>query len=90
MSLLDATGCLTPEGLAAVAQAVPGRVAPEAARHLAACARCQERALSGGIDRPARKVQRPPVPSLKRALLMLALVLAVVLFFFWTLRRLVG
>jgi hypothetical protein len=90
MSLFDATGCLTAEGLAAVAGSVPGKVAPEAARHLATCVRCQQRALSGGVDRPVRPASRPPVPSVKRALLLLGLVLVAVLFFFWTLHRLVG
>jgi hypothetical protein len=90
MSLFDAAGCLSPEGIAAVAGSVPGRVAPEAARHLAACTRCQQRVLSGGVDRPRRKAQPPPLPSVKRAMLLLGLVLVVVLFFFWTLHRLVG
>ena len=89
MSLLDASGCLTEAGIAAVKGAVPGRIPPEVAAHLAACGRCQERVLSGGVARPPRKPM-PDFPSVGRAFLVLALILFAALFFFWTLRQLTG
>jgi hypothetical protein len=89
MSLLDASGCLTEAGVAAVKSATPGRISPEVAAHLAACGRCQERILSGGVPRPPRKPM-PDFPSVGRAFLVLALILFAALFFFWTLRQLTG
>lgn len=90
MTLLDSSGCLTEAGLAAVSRAAPGQSPPEVAAHLAGCARCQERVLSGGASRPAGKAVRPAAPSLQRALVLIALVVFAVFFFLWTLRRLVG
>ena len=89
MSHLDASGCLTEAGIAAVTAAVPGQTPPEVAAHLAACGRCQERVLSGGLPRPPRKAA-PPLPSVGRAFLLLGLILLATLLFFWTLRRLTG
>jgi hypothetical protein len=89
MSLLDASGHLSAEGIAAVSDATPGRTPPEVAAHLASCSRCQERVLSGGMPRGPRKPAAEP-PSLKRALLFVALIVASILVFFWTLRRLTG
>jgi hypothetical protein len=82
--------CLTDAQLHEVREAVPGQ-APEAlARHLAACERCQARALFGA-ERPARrKTAMPQMPTLKRALLLGALVLFAVAFFFWSLAKLTG
>ena len=45
-ALQDARGCLTPAGRAAVQEAPVGQAPPELARHLAGCARCQERLLA--------------------------------------------
>lgn len=90
MTLFDSAGCLTPEGIAVVLGSAPGQVAADAARHLANCARCQQRLLSGGVDRPLRPAVRPATPSVTRTFLLLGLVLVAVIFFFWTLRRLVG
>ena len=80
MSLLDARGCLTDEGLAAVAGAAPGQAPPEAAAHLASCPRCQERLLArerapGPAERPARAA--PPYRNLAlvAGVLLLTLVL---------------
>jgi len=83
--------CLTDPEIEGVRAAPPG-AAPEAlARHLAACERCQERALLDGRPRPrATGRDRPALPSPSRALLMLALVVAVIAAFFYTLRLLVG
>jgi hypothetical protein len=89
MSLLDAAGHLSPDGIAAVSDATPGGIPPEVAAHLASCSRCQERVLSGGVPRAPRKPRADP-PSLKRALLMLVLIVASIVVFFWTLRQLTG
>jgi hypothetical protein len=82
--------CLTDAQISELQGAAPGQ-APEAlARHLAACERCQARALFGA-ERPAgRKKPMPEMPSLKRALLLAGLVLAAVVFFFWSLAKLTG
>jgi hypothetical protein len=82
--------CLTDAQLSDLRTAAPGQ-APEAlARHLAACERCQARALFGA-ERPAgRKRPTPELPSVKRALLLGALVLVAMAFFFWSLAKLTG
>jgi hypothetical protein len=62
--LLDARGCLTDQGLAALAQAPVGQAPPEVATHLAGCPRCQDRLLSvertagGGRAKAARQPYR--------------------------------
>ena len=89
MSLLDRSGCLSPAGIAAVGSAAPGRIPPEVAAHLASCARCQERVLTGGVPRAPRKAAGAP-PSLKRAFLLVGLIVLSILAFLWTLRRLTG
>ena len=89
MSLRDASGCLSPAGIAAVGSAAPGRSPAEVAAHLASCARCQERVLTGGVPRPPRKATGAP-PSLKRAFLLVGLILLSILAILWTLRRLAG
>ena len=89
MSLLDASGHLTAEGIAAVGDAAPGGISPEVAAHLASCSRCQERLLTGGAPRAPRK-PTPNPPSIKRAVGLVVLILASVLVFFWTLRQLIG
>jgi hypothetical protein len=86
VSLLDASGCLSPAGIAAVGASAPGRVPAEVAAHLASCARCQERVLTGGAPRPARKSAAPP--SLKRAFFLVGLILLSLLAFLWTFGRL--
>lgn len=57
--------CLTDAEMATIASAPPGQAPPEAAAHLAGCARCQRRllALSGEVAAaPAgRPATRPPV-----------------------------
>jgi hypothetical protein len=89
MSLLDAAGHLSPDGIAAVGDATPGGIPPEVAAHLASCSRCQERVLSEGIVRGPRKPTKAP-PSIKRALVLVVLILASIVVFFWTLRQLTG
>jgi hypothetical protein len=44
-ALHDASGCLTAAGLDAIDGAGPGGAPEELARHLAGCARCQDRML---------------------------------------------
>lgn len=82
--------CLTDAQLSELQEAAPGQ-APEAlARHLAACQRCQARALFG-TERPVGKRKpMPEMPSLKRALLLGALALFAMAFFFWSLAKLTG
>jgi hypothetical protein len=83
-------GCLNEAELAEVRAAAPGQ-APEAlARHLAACDRCQARALFGA-DRPSGPQKPlPELPSIRRALLYGALVLVAMAAFFWSLAKLTG
>jgi hypothetical protein len=53
-SFVDSRGCLTNEGLDALAGAPVGQAPPEAAAHLARCTRCQERLLQRGREATAR------------------------------------
>jgi hypothetical protein len=62
--LLDARGCLTDQGVAALAKAQVGKAPTELAAHLAGCARCQDRllavertAVESGKSRPKRPYQ---------------------------------
>jgi hypothetical protein len=60
--LVDARGCLTPAGMAALRRAPVGQAPVELARHLASCARCQARLLAvgaGGDRRPGGRPARP-------------------------------
>jgi hypothetical protein len=84
-------GCLT-DGQIAELQAAPPGGAPEAlARHLASCERCQARALFGAERRPPKASRAvPEPPSIGRAVLLAALVLAAMGVFFWTLLKLAG
>jgi len=82
---LDARGCLTEAGFAAVSAAAVGQVPPELAGHLASCWRCQQRLLAGGVERPAVKRKTPP---LGRMLFVLAAVVLTVLGLLLTLRYL--
>ena len=90
MSLVDARGCLTEAGIAAVTTAAPGQTPPELAAHLATCGRCQERFLSGGVPRPPRKAVPSAAPSLRRILLLLGFILVSILSFLWTLRKMIS
>jgi len=82
--------CLSDDQLAALREAAPGAVATEQAQHLAGCERCQSRALFGAPRRPGLKREPPRLPSLGRALLLLAILVLAMVAFFWTLGRLVG
>jgi len=88
-ALLDGRGCLTEAGLAALRRALPGKAAPELAAHLAACPRCQERALS--IDAPLHaKGKKAAAPSLGRTLLIMGVIVVVIVLALATMRHLVG
>ena len=81
---------LTDAQLARVRDSAPGEAPPELAQHLSSCERCQSRALFGD-ERPAGQKREPPkLPSLKRSLLLVALVLLAMAAFFWSLGRLTG
>jgi hypothetical protein len=80
--------CLSDDQIGALQRAVPGQAPIEIARHLAACARCQERALLGSEVRPERRVVRPP--SLQRSLVLTAAVLLALLMFFYSVVKLAG
>jgi hypothetical protein len=83
--------CLTESELAELQGAAPGRVPEALARHLAACERCQGRALFGAERRPAKPGRvAPAMPSLGRALFLLGLVVAAMAAFFYTLLKLTG
>jgi hypothetical protein len=72
MTLLDSRGCLTEQGLAALAQAPAGQAPPEVAAHLASCARCQDRFL--GAERAAgERSAREPRPFRNLAVFGVAL-----------------
>ena len=78
-ALLDPRGCLTPAGLAALAQAPIGRGPAELAAHLASCARCQDRMLASGAGprpAPSSVPRRKPRLWLGVVLAFAALILA--------------
>jgi hypothetical protein len=85
-----ASECLTDDEIAALRDAAPGAAPAELAQHLAGCERCQSRALFGGVRRPGVTREPPRLPSLGRALLLLAIVILAMAAFFWTLARLAG
>jgi len=82
--------CLTDAQLSDLQGAAPGQ-APEAlARHLAACERCQARALFGAERPVGRKRAMPEIPFLRRAIFLAVLVLVAMAAFLWSLAKLTG
>jgi len=82
--------CLTDAQIAEVRTAT-GTMAEPLARHLTVCDRCQERVLFGPRGRArAHGRPRPELPTLRRALLLLGLVVAAIAAFFYTLQKLAG
>jgi ferric-dicitrate binding protein FerR (iron transport regulator) len=84
------SGCLTDAQLSEVRAAAPGQAPAALARHLAACERCQARALFGGERAPGAKKPMPQPPSVRRAALYALLVLVAMAAFFWSLAKLTG
>jgi hypothetical protein len=83
--------CLSEEEVLQVRAADPGKVPERLARHLASCARCQERALFGAEPRRRRRGPgSPALPTPMRALILLAIMIVVMTAFFYTLNQLVG
>jgi hypothetical protein len=80
--------CLTEDQIASLRDAAPGTAPQDLALHLAACERCQSRALFGAARKTGLKREPPALPSLTRALALLAMVILAIVFFFWTLKRL--
>lgn len=80
-ALRDIKGCLTDAGLRAFRAAPPGRAPVELATHVAACARCQERALAAdeGTAGPGKRKEPPPLWRVL-ALFLGGLLLSVLLF----------
>lgn len=76
-AFFDAQGCLTDGGLRALATAAAGRAPEDVARHLAACRRCQARALAGHA--PGAGKPRASGPSLRARLARAAVAALVVL-----------
>lgn len=84
------SSCLTEAQLRAVQASPPGEVPSELALHLASCERCQERVLFGARSRAAGRAARAELPSLRKTLLLAALVLLAMAGFFYTLLKLFG
>jgi len=78
-ALVDARGCLTDAGFAALASSRPGEAPAELAAHIAGCGRCQDRVLkaAGGVEAAGRS--RSSARSERRRWVALALVLGVLL-----------
>jgi hypothetical protein len=85
--LRDDKGCLTPAGLLAVQSAPVGKAPAELAGHVAACARCQERLLAGGILAALTRTKKDPPPRWRIAVVLVAVILLVLSILF-TLGRL--
>ncbi len=83
-----ATECLTEDQIASLRDAAPGTAPGELAQHLAGCERCQSRALFGAVRKTGTQREPPALPSLGRALALLAMVIVAIAYFFWTLNRL--
>lgn len=78
-ALVDARGCLTDAGFAALAGARPGEAPGELAAHLASCARCQDRVLAAAAGADAAARRRPEARSPRSRWGMLAIVVGVLL-----------
>jgi len=92
---LDAKGCLTAAGLAALSAAPPGNAPEDLARHVAACRSCQRRWFEASLtaeDR-ARRSKTPKADAkarFRRMVLFALLVLVLALGTLVTLRFVVG
>jgi hypothetical protein len=82
-------GCPSDAELLALQAAEPGRAPEGLARHLAGCARCQQRALFGGeARRGSARRAIPELPSPKRALVLLLAVLVALAMLLYSLQQL--
>jgi hypothetical protein len=81
-------GCLSAEQVHALAAMEPGEIPGEIARHLAGCERCQRLALFGEAQTTARRVANPP--SLRRAFLLVGIILVALIVFLISLQMLAG
>lgn len=88
-ALQDLRGCLTPAGLQAFRAAPPGRAPLELARHVAGCARCQERVLLADEGARGPGKRRAPPPLWRVFAVFLAGLLAAIGMYVW-LRRILG
>jgi hypothetical protein len=82
--------CLTDDEIDSLRDVPPGAAPGELAHHLAGCERCQSRALFGAVRKTGLAREQPQLPSLGRALALLAMVILAIAFFFWTLRKMAG
>jgi hypothetical protein len=82
--------CLSDAEIAEVMSAPPGAAPEASARHLADCARCQQRALFGTSRPPKAGRGETKAPSLKRTLLLALVAVSAIVFFFWSLGQLTG
>lgn len=80
--------CLTSGQLLALQAMAPGEMPVEVAAHLAGCERCQRQVLFGAPRIAARRAKE--APSLGRAFLRVALVLAALIMFLVSMRMLIG
>lgn len=87
VSLQDARGCLTAEGVAALAQAPAGQAPPDLALHVAGCPRCQDRVLVAGAG-PRKAAGEPP--PIWRALLVVFAAFAMAIVALITFQRLMA
>jgi len=75
--LLGEKGCLTPEGLDVLRNAMPGALPEAVVRHFAACATCQRRALEAeaGPRAAGRRSRRAVAPSPTRLVVLVLTIL---------------
>ena len=78
-ALVDARGCLTDAGFAALAAARPGEAPSELAAHIAGSGRCQDRVLQSAAGAEAASRPRAAGRSAGHRWGMLALVIGVLL-----------
>lgn len=78
-ALVDARGCLTDAGFAALASSRPGEAPAELAAHIAGCGRCQDRVLKSAAGAEAANRPRAAGRSAGHRWGMLALVIGVLL-----------
>jgi hypothetical protein len=79
--------CLSDGQLQALQSQPPGQIPSDVAAHLASCERCQRLALFGPPE-TGRRARKPP--SLRRAFLLVGIVLAALVVFLLSLRMLTG